>query len=102
MLMLSDNEIQSLLEVNQSLGETGELLKSSKYYYILLSDVSPGLYEDLHQLLPYAPHWSLEERVIATSKLVYAQMIKDMVSAKHGSAIIVHGTLVDVKRSIRK
>ena len=94
--MIPEAEIKCLLDQYGDLDEVS-LLPSSKHYYVFVSETCPELFEDLHSLLPYAPHWEVGTQIIATSKLVYAQIIKDLVSSRYGSAWLVHGQLVDIR-----
>ncbi len=92
--MLTEADIETLLERNSETVYSPLLINASKHFYIVFSEPSPVLYEDLYSILPYAPHWEINKGVIATNKLVYAHILNDLINSKHCSAYLIHGQLV--------
>jgi len=91
--MLTRSQIQKLVEQNFDIRVGPGLMNGSKHYYLFYK-VFGEVEEDLANLIPYAPHWQVNEGVLCTSKLVYARIISDFIQSLGGSVNMVYGQAI--------
>lgn len=91
--MLTRSQIHKLVEQNIDYRGGSGLMNGSKHYFLFYKGFCE-LDEDLTKLMPYAPHWRVNEGVLCTSKLVYARIISDLVRSRGGSVDMVYGQAI--------
>ena len=91
--MLSQSQIDRLVRSHNDTNMTPDLIQGTKQYYLFYSD-SPNLVADLQRIEPYAPHWPVNENVVGTSKLVYADIISDMIKSRGGYVSTIYGQTI--------
>jgi len=91
--MLTRSEIHKLIEEHKDYGAGPELINGSKNYYLFYKD-SDKLEDDLVNLMPYASHWRINDGVLCTSKLVYAEILSDHMRSRGCSVNIIFGQTI--------
>ncbi len=91
--MLTRSQIQRLVEQHIDYGVGPGLIMGSKHYYLYYRG-SDELEKDLGTLMPYAPHWRINDGVLCTSKLVYARIISDIIQSRGCSVNIIFGQTI--------
>ncbi len=92
--MLSQSQINRLVRSHIDTKLTPDLLNGSKNYYLFYQSENIDFESDLRSIEPYAPHWPVNENVVGTSKLVYANIISEMIKSRGGYVSMVYGQAI--------
>jgi|APSaa5957512622_1039677.scaffolds.fasta_scaffold180114_2 hypothetical protein len=91
--MLTQIQINKLVERNNDYRVDPGLMTGPKYYYLFYKG-SDELVKELTNLVPYAPHWHVNDGVLCTSKMVYATILSEYIVSRGCSVDIVYGQIV--------
>ena len=92
--MLSQSQIKRLIESHTDTKMTPDMINGSKNYYLFFQSENMDFESDLRSIEPYAPHWPVNKYVVGTSKLVYANIISDMIQSRGGHVSMIYGQAI--------